>query len=137
MAQPKASVMDGRRWRFVSARGGAGYDVVAVGAGWDGGPMEVALGFVRRETASTDSSIAGTRLRRPGKGRTVWRAEVPREEASVVGGGGARQLMPRGVSEPRLCVEWSGRDHETRAEAAELLVEWHDHPERRRGPAGR
>jgi len=128
-------VMEGRRLRFVSARGGAGYDVVAVGAGMDGGPMEVALGFVRREVASTDSRIAGTRLRRPGKGRTVWRAEAPRDEASAVGGGGARQLVQRGLSERTLDVAWSGWDYQTRGEAAEVLVEWHDHPERRRGPA--
>jgi hypothetical protein len=132
------SVMEGRRLRFVPAREGAGYDVAAVDArtGVETRP-EVALGFVRRETASTDTQIAGTRLRRPGKGRTVWRAEVPREEASVVGGGGARQLVQRGVRERTLDVEWSGWNYDTRVEAAELLVEWHDHPERRRGPARR
>lgn len=136
-AKTKPSVMEGRRLRFVAARGGAGYDVVAVGAGKDGGPMEVTLGFVRREVASTDSRIAGTRLRRSGKGRTVWRAEAPRDEASAAGGGGARQLVQRGLSERTLDVEWSGWDYPSRGEAAELLVEWHDHPERRRGPARR
>lgn len=38
------------------------------------------LGDVLRDTRSTDSKIAGTRLRRAGKGAVCWKAQVPRTE---------------------------------------------------------
>lgn len=139
MATKTRSVLEGRRLRFVPAREGAGYDVVARPLTGTSELKEVALGFVRRETASTDSKIPGTRLRRVGKGRTVWAAEPPRDEASAVGGRGARQIQPRGLRHADLTfdIEWRGHHYDTRADAAAILVEWHDEPERRRGPAGR
>ena len=83
------------------------------------------IGFVERIRVSTDSKIAGTRLRRPGKGRVAWRAIVPVAERE----GTRRELQ--GTFGGGWRLEWAGHDFDTRREAAEALADWHHHPEKR------
>lgn len=118
-----AGVMKGRRFRFHSRDG----DRVTVDA-W---PVShvlplVILGEVERVRVSTDSKIAGTRLRRPGRGRYVYRALVPHSERD-----GLKRYLQRTYPYDWRLEPWTGTDFETRREAAEALAEWHDHPEKR------
>lgn len=119
-------VLKGRRLRITRADDSR-YDVLAVA-----GEVGVLLGQVERITISTDSRIAGTRLRRPGKGRAGWRAIVPRADFD----GGRGELT--------MCFVWGhwrvervGSDFGRRQDAVDALVQWHDHPERRETPDSR
>lgn len=77
------------------------------------------LGEVYRITQSTDTRLAGTRLRRVGRGRPGWRARAP------VGVGGAthtdRELV-RGIRDYRL--EGTGHTYDRREDAARALIAW-------------
>lgn len=73
------------------------------------------LGEVYRITQSTDTQIAGTRLRRAGGGRPGWRARAP------VGVGGAT-YTDRELAYGHL--RGSGHDYDRREDAARALVEW-------------
>lgn len=120
-----AGVMDGRRLRFVAM--GQDYAVYAWPPSSKG--RAVYLGRVRRGWRSTDSKLAGTRLRRPGRGATVWHAEVPTEFHR-------RQRFEmlselQGTFNHGWRLEARGQAWDRRGEAAEALIEWHDHPEKR------
>lgn len=121
------SVLDGRAVRYAATE--RGYVVTAAG-----GAGDVPLGEVERTRVSTDTKIG--RLRRPGKGRTAWRAVISHEDARSVGGRGARELVFYSHGGMTLRVERFGRSFDKRSEAVEALVAWADHPEQRSGPGG-
>lgn len=130
------SVMEGRRFRFMATgpRGApTGYQVEAfpVSRVLGGGPL---LGYVRPDTRSTDSRIAGTRLRRQGKGARVWRAEVPRSQWDHRRGRDGERILstPKTAGQLQHCygggyrLEEFGQTWDTRQEAAQALAEWYD-----------
>lgn len=127
-------VMDGRRFKFEALEHGDGYYVAAITTGHVGPmPLHVDLGEVRREYRSTDSRIAGTRLRRVGKGATAW-------SARVLGGGLERSLREVGLSRRagwQLVAGWSPfrKRWDKREDAALALADWFDHPEKREAAA--
>lgn len=125
--------LDGRRLRFTrvddAAVGGRGsYEVAAITTGHVGPePLWVLLGYVTPAFRSTDSKIAGTRLRRSGKGARVWEAIVPLADRPRPQ---LRYLQHQFDGTWRL-EPWHGQRWDRRADAAAALVTWHDHPELR------
>lgn len=122
-------VLDGRRLKFSPTGADGTYEVAAVSTSRVLAPVWVLLGRVVRDRRSTDSRIAGTRLRRPGKGAVVWRAEVPR--AQWIHGTG---MMPAGqlqgcMKPGEFRLEWRGQAWDRREDAALALAAWHDQRE--------
>lgn len=130
-------VMDGRRFKFEALEDGDGYHVSAITTGYVAPlPLHVTLGEVRRERRSTDSKVAGTRLRRQGKGAPCWRAVVPAEQADRSGRVPARHLQGTGLSiRGWRLEEWRGETWERREDAALALADWFDYPEKREAAA--
>lgn len=126
------SVLDGRTLRF-SLRDRdehcRTYEVLAVGKG-----APVSLGWVERWRESTDSQIAGTRLRRPGKGRWVFSARAFPDQVTALGYRHYEHYVVIGGSFSRGEMWLTGRRGvgQTRASAAADLVAWHDDPKARR-----
>lgn len=85
----------------------------------------ITLGHVIRGRRSTDSKIAGTRLRRVGKGATEWAAEVPRDDWLQNAG----DLLPRrqlqGCYDRTYRLEYRGETWDRREDAARALLAWH------------
>lgn len=93
----------------------------------------VELGEVVRDRRSTDTRIAGTRLRRPGKGAIVWCAEVPRAQWDHPR---SQRTGERFTNQPKTAgqlarnygggyrLENRGQTWDTRAEAAQALIDW-------------
>lgn len=116
------AVMKGRRLKFTPD--GEHHMVAAVAMSSVVDPQHVALGRVVRVRRSTDSKIAGTRLRRSGKGATAWRAEVPREHWDTSALSPKAQLQGNFGGDFRL--EAFGERWDRREDAALALAAWHD-----------
>lgn len=128
-----AGVMEGRRFRFaIEPYRRDSYVVMASlppGSVMTDEPVNIGLGHVLRERRSTDSRIAGTRLRREGKGAVEWSAEVPREQGERCSGALARLLVERGAMPGRRRWElepYRGQRWERREDAALALAAWYD-----------
>lgn len=135
-------VLDGRRLKFTpGSRKVDGehvvdrswYEVAAVSTTRVHAPHWITLGRVVRDTRSTDSRIAGTRMRRPGKGAVVWRAEVPREQWGRGAGGLPRGCLQGDATPGAFRLEWRGESWDRREDAAMALVAWY---EQREGGSG-
>ncbi|MGH2899873.1 MAG: hypothetical protein ACRDMZ_14460 [Solirubrobacteraceae bacterium] len=122
-----AGVMDGRRLKFSPMSWDPRrYEVAAIALSLVDPQPWLVLGEVVRDVRSTDSRIAGTRFRRPGKGAVVWRAEVPREQWDRSGTGAipAGQLVQR--IDRRWELQWRGQAWDRRQDAALALAAWYD-----------
>lgn len=124
-----AGVMSGRRLKFCrdDRNGEERYEVAAVQESVRvDGPSWVLLGHVVRGTRSTDSRIAGTRMRREGKGAVVWTARVPSRqwEGGRTVGLPARELQ--GCMDHSFRLEWRGETWDRREDAALALAAWYD-----------
>lgn len=100
--------MTGRVLRFARTDREGVYDVASVALSRVDPQPYITLGQVERIVVSTDSKIAGTRLRRPGKGRPGWRAKVAGGELQGNYSGGYRVESVRGQT-------WDRREDAARA----------------------
>lgn len=122
-------VMLGRRLRFCrdDRDGEARYEVAAVQDFVQvEGPSWVLLGHVVRGTRSTDSRIAGTRMRRVGKGAVVWRARVPSKQWDHGRDAGMPARELQGCMDHSFRLEWRGETWDRREDAALALAAWYD-----------
>lgn len=121
-------VLDGRRLRFTRAYTPAKvWRVEAVTTGHARPlPLSVLLGYAVPRFRSTDTKIAGTRLRRPGKGATEWLAHVA---PTLRPSSGGRYLGGHGLSySPWKLVQhpWQAATWDTRQEACAALAAFYD-----------
>lgn len=69
--------------------------------------VTIEIGHVYRVTRSTDTKVAGTRFRRPGKGRPAWRAVLAGQQDIHY----LTQQDVRRDAVERLVREWIARGH--------------------------